>query len=54
MMWESPDGTKLPGILFANWYNNGVEIPVDEAEAKVYWDKSWQMRENLLQRISFC
>ena len=39
MMWESPDGTKLPGILFANWYNNGVEIPVDEAEAKVYWDK---------------
>ena len=39
MMWESPDETKLPGILFANWYNNGVEIPVDEAEAKVYWDK---------------
>lgn len=39
MTWESPDGTKLPGILFANWYNNGVEIPVDEAEAKVYWDK---------------
>ena len=39
MMWASPDGTKLPGILFANWYNNGVEIPVDEAEAKVYWDK---------------
>ena len=39
MMWASPDGTKLPGILFANWYNNGVEIPVDEVEAKVYWDK---------------
>lgn len=39
MMWASPDGTKLPGILFANWYNNGVEVPVDEAEAKVYWDK---------------
>ena len=39
MMWASPDGTKLPGILFANWYNNGVEIPVDDAEAKVYWDK---------------
>ena len=39
MMWASPDGTKLPGILFANWYNNGVEIPVDEAEAKVFWDK---------------
>ena len=39
MMWASPDGTKLPGILFANWYNNGVEIPVDETEAKVDWDK---------------
>ena len=39
MMWASPDGTKLPGILFANWYNNGVEIPVDETEAKIYWDK---------------
>ena len=39
MMWASPDGTKLPGILFANWYNNGVEIPVDEAEAKVEAEK---------------
>ncbi len=38
MMWESPDGTALLGILFANWYHNGVEIPVDEAEAKAYWD----------------
>ncbi len=38
MMWQSPDGSELPGILFANWYNNGVEIPVDEAEAKAYWD----------------
>ena len=42
MMWASPDGTKLPGILFANWYNNGVEVPVDEA-----------MREDLRQHISF-
>ncbi len=38
MMWESPDGSALLGILFANWYHNGVEIPVDEAEAKAYWD----------------
>lgn len=38
MLWESPDGTKLLGILFANWYNNGNEIPVDENEAKGYWD----------------
>ncbi len=39
MFWASPDGSELYGILFANWYNNGNEIPVDEAEAKVYWDK---------------
>lgn len=39
MFWESPDGSALPGILFANWYNNGVEIPVDPAEAKEYWDE---------------
>ncbi len=38
MMWESPDGTAILGILFANWYHNGQEIPVDEAEAKAYWD----------------
>ena len=39
MMWESPDGSALLGILFANWYCNGMEIPVDEAEAKAYWDE---------------
>ena len=38
MNWQSQDGSSLPGILFANWYHNGMEIPVDEAEAKVYWD----------------
>lgn len=39
MMWEAPDGTALLGILFANWYCNGMEIPVDESEAKAYWDE---------------
>ncbi|PWM32431.1 MAG: alpha-mannosidase [Clostridiales bacterium] len=39
MMWESPDGSALLGILFANWYNNGMEIPTEEAEAKAYWDE---------------
>lgn len=29
MYWRSPDGSKLPAILFANWYNNGAEIPAD-------------------------
>ena len=39
MNWQSNDGSSLPGILFANWYNNGMEIPVDETEAKIYWDE---------------
>lgn len=39
MMWESPDGSALPGILFANWYNNGAEIPVEEEAAKAFWEE---------------
>lgn len=39
LMWEGPDGSKVLGILFANWYSNGNEIPVDEAEAKAFWDR---------------
>ncbi|MBR2950240.1 MAG: alpha-mannosidase [Lachnospiraceae bacterium] len=38
MIWESPDHSSLLGILFANWYNNAAEIPVDEEQAKVFWD----------------
>ena len=38
MNWASPDGSELFGILFANWYSNGNEIPVDEEEAKRYWE----------------
>lgn len=38
LTWESPDGSQVLGILFANWYNNGMEIPVDPAEARQYWD----------------
>ena len=37
MYWESPDGTSLPAVLFANWYNNGEEIPADGD--RNYWDK---------------
>lgn len=39
MWWEGPDKSKVLGILFANWYSNGNEIPVDEEEAKAYWTK---------------
>ena len=37
--WQSPDGSTLLGILFPNWYNNGMEIPVEPEEAKKFWDK---------------
>ncbi|RDY29702.1 alpha-mannosidase [Romboutsia weinsteinii] len=39
MYWESPDGSKVLGILFANWYCNGMEVPTDIEEAKEYWAK---------------
>lgn len=39
MFWESPDGSKVLGILLANWYSNGNEIPTDKEVAKIFWDK---------------
>ncbi|SDX42284.1 Mannosylglycerate hydrolase [Listeria ivanovii subsp. londoniensis] len=39
MFWESPDGSKVLGILLANWYSNGNEIPVEKEAAKLFWDK---------------
>ncbi|UQZ82954.1 Mannosylglycerate hydrolase [Paenibacillus konkukensis] len=38
MMWQSPDGSGVLGILFANWYCNGMEVPTDPEAAKAYWD----------------
>lgn len=37
LYWQSPDGTRLPAILFANWYNNGWEMPEDGDEE--YWNR---------------
>ncbi|RXZ79421.1 alpha-mannosidase [Paenibacillaceae bacterium] len=39
MHWASPDGSTVIGLLFANWYSNGNEAPVDADEAKAFWDK---------------
>lgn len=38
MKWKSPDGSSLFAVLFANWYCNGMEVPVDEQEARLYWE----------------
>lgn len=45
MVWQSPDGSGILGILFANWYSNGNEIPANEEEAKAFWDKKLQDAE---------
>ena len=37
--WQSHDGSTVPAIFFAGWYNNAQEIPVDPAAAKAYWDE---------------
>ncbi|WP_169087410.1 alpha-mannosidase [Paenibacillus sp. PL91] len=39
LIWEGPDGSRVLGVLFANWYCNGMEVPTDEAEAKEYWER---------------
>lgn len=37
MWWKGPDGTKILGILFANWYSNGNEIPSEKEAAIKFW-----------------
>lgn len=39
MWWEGPDNSKIFGLLFANWYSNGNEIPATKEEAIKFWDK---------------
>lgn len=39
MHWEGPDGTRIFGLLFANWYSNGNEIPATKEEARNFWDQ---------------
>ncbi|ASA24214.1 alpha-mannosidase [Paenibacillus donghaensis] len=39
MFWTSPDGSSVLGLLFANWYSNGNEVPAGPEEAQVFWDK---------------
>ena len=39
MYWKGADGTEILGVLFANWYSNGNEIPANHEEAKEFWDR---------------
>ena len=36
--WESPDGSKLPSVVFMNWYGNAMEMPTEEENG--YWDRA--------------
>ncbi|TBL80442.1 alpha-mannosidase [Paenibacillus thalictri] len=45
MYWQSPDGSTVLGILFANWYHNGMEVPSDPTEAAAYWQRTLQNAE---------
>lgn len=29
LIWRSPDGSEVMGVLFANWYHNAMELPTD-------------------------
>lgn len=37
--WQGPDDSHILGLLFANWYSNGNEIPTTETEARIFWDQ---------------
>lgn len=39
MYLESPNKSRVLGILFANWYSNGNEIPSEKTRAKMFWDQ---------------
>ncbi|WP_342621859.1 alpha-mannosidase [Erysipelothrix sp. P66] len=39
LMWEGADKTEIFSILFANWYSNGNEIPVEKEAAQAFWDQ---------------
>ncbi|MBR0443724.1 MAG: alpha-mannosidase [Clostridia bacterium] len=31
LIWRSPDGSEVIGVMFANWYHNAMELPADPA-----------------------
>lgn len=46
MYWQSPDGSKVLGILFANWYANAKEMPTEDVRA---W---WQERIEKVEKYA--
>ncbi len=29
LLWQSPDGSEVIGVMFANWYHNAMELPTE-------------------------
>ena len=34
LMWQSPDGSEVIGVMYANWYHNAMELPTDRQALK--------------------
>ncbi len=34
LIWRSPDGSEVIGIMFANWYHNAMELPTNPEDLK--------------------
>ena len=45
LIWRSPDGSEVMGVMFAAWYNNANELPAEKEALKVRLD---QILEQLL------
>jgi alpha-mannosidase len=45
MWWKGPDQSEIFGLLFANWYSNGNEIPSEKEAAIRFWDRKLEDTE---------
>lgn len=45
MNWKGADDSEIIGLLFANWYSNGNEIPSNKEEAQIFWDQKLKEAE---------
>ena len=34
LIWRAPDGSEVIGVMFANWYHNAMELPIDDEALK--------------------
>lgn len=39
LIWRSPDGSEVIGVMFVQWYNNATELPADKTALKERLDQ---------------